>query len=472
LTRSPSSVSNSKSGTASPTSSKSASSRRALGVVRVSRVGAREGERFVSPREQEQRIREACERDGLALADVVQELDVSGGTPLDKRAGLRHAIERIENGEAQVLVVAYFDRLVRSLAVQREVLERVENAGGGVIALDVGAVRSDTAGRWLSSTMLGMVAEYHRRVTAERTQDAKRRAIARGVPPFALIPPGYRRTAEGRLEPHPDEAPVVAEAFRLRAGGATVMEVREHLRAHGIERSFHGVQALLGSRLMLGELHFGDLVNTASHPAIVDARTWRDVQRMRSPRGRRAKSERLLARLGVLRCATCGSRLVIGSTGQAGRTYAFYRCVPSSDCPRRVTISADVAEQAVTTFVLEALDGMRGTASLDDGIADAERALATCETELDAAVRAFSGLDDVDTARERLAELRERRDSARIRLAELQDAAVPAIAVSATGDWDRLTIDEQRALIRAVVDRAEVSPGRGSDRVTVKPLAE
>jgi site-specific DNA recombinase len=440
--------------------------------VRVSRVGAREGERFVSPREQEQRIATACERDGLQLVDLVQELDVSGGTPLERRPGLRRAVEMVEAGEADVLVVAYFDRLVRSLSVQREVVDRVERAGGGIVAVDVGEIRADTASRWLSSTMLGMVAEYHRRVTAERTQDAKRRAVARGVPPFPNVPPGYRQRDDGSLEPHPEQAAAVADAFRLRADGATVMQVREHLRGHGIERSFHGTQALLTSRIPLGELRFGELVNMESHPAIVEASVWQAARRMRSPRGRRAVSERLLARLGVLRCASCGARMVVGSTRQGSKTYGFYRCPPGGDCAKRVTISADAAEHAIVTFVRDVLDGMRGTANLDDGIAEAERTLDASENELDAAVRAFDGLEDVAATRERLTELRDKRDRARERLAELQDAAVPAVAISASGDWDRLTIDEQRALIRAVLDRADVRPGRGPDRISFKLRGE
>jgi hypothetical protein len=35
-------------------------------------------------------------------------------------------------------------------------------------------------------------------------------------------------------------------------------------------------------------------------------------------------------------------------------------------------------------------------------------------------------------------------------------------------DWDILTLDERRDLIRAVVDRAVVVPGRGDGRVTVE----
>src|SRR5262245_66131099 len=125
--------------------------------------------------------------------------------------------------------------------------------------------------------MLGMVAEYHRRVTAERTAEAKRRAIEDGRPPFPNIPPGYRQRADGRLEPRPTEATIVGDAFALRATGAPVREVRDFLRTKGIDRSFHGVQAMLASRIYLGELHFGALANTEAHPAIVDESTWAKV---------------------------------------------------------------------------------------------------------------------------------------------------------------------------------------------------
>jgi site-specific DNA recombinase len=459
-----------KSGAGAPSSTKSAS-RRAVGVVRVSHVGKRTGERFVSPSEQRERIETACARDGLKLGEVFEELDVSGGADLAKRPGLGRAIALVEAGKADVVVVAYFDRLVRSLAVQRELLERVEQAGGAILAVDVGEVSTDTASRWLSSTMMGMVAEYHRRVTAERTADAKRRAVERGVPPFPNVPPGYRQRDDGTLEPDPKQAKVVAEAFRRRAEGSTVMQVREHLRKHGIARSFHGTTALLGSRILLGELRFGEIVNTDSHDAIVDAELWQRVQGMSSPRGRRPKSERLLARLGVLRCGTCGARMVVGSTDQNGKRHWFYRCPPVGDCTRRVTISAEVAERVVVGAVQELLAGVQGAASVEGGADEAARELEHRQEALDKAIRAFEGLEGEDAARERLQELRNERDRSRERYDDLSAAAIPAVTVSA-GDWDLLTVDEQRALIRAVVDRATVRPGRGGDRITVEPRGQ
>jgi site-specific DNA recombinase len=437
----------------------------------VSRTGDRDGERFVSPREQTERIATAAERDGLKLIDTIEEMDVSGGAALQKRPGLRRAVELVEAGAADVVVVAYFDRLVRSLTVQAEVVERIENAGGAILAVDVGEVRADTASRWLSSTMLGLVAEYHRRSTSERTADAKRRAIARGVPTFAKIPPGYRQRSDRTLEPNAD-APAITAAFRMRANGATVMEVRQHLADHGITRSFHGTQALLRSRIVLGELHFGELVNESAHEAIVDPDTWRRVQRQIVARGRRPKSDRLLARLGILRCGTCGARMVTGTTkqgmGDRRTEYVFYRCPPVGDCPQRVTISATVAEAAVVAAVKELLTGMTGTASTDTGIEEARAAVERAENELDAAVRAFDGLQDVDATRERLTSLRDARDASRDRLADLEATVAPAVNLSAD-DWDMLTLEERRDLVRAVIDQAVVKPGRGNDRVTVKP---
>ena len=470
MTSAPESLSNVKSGAGSPSVSIAGSLRRAVGIVRVSRLA---GEDPVSPSEQRQRIEAACERGGFKLLDTLEELDVSGGSALATRPQLSNAIALIEAGDAEVIVVAYFDRLVRSLAVQREILERVEAAGGAILAVDVGVVRADTASHWLSSTMLGMVSEYHRRVTAERTVEGKRRAVDRGVAPFPNLPFYLRRGNDddgGRIEhASPAKVRVAAEAVRMRAEGATIAEVRAYLRRHRIKRSYHGTQGFLRSRMLLGELHFGDdMVNDRAFPGIVDPDTWQRAQRAFVPRGRRAKSERLLARLGILRCGTCGARMVVG-TSQG--TYSLYRCPPVGDCPKRVTISADIAERTVVVAVQDLVAGIEGRATVESGVGEAAEELARRQAALDKAITAFEGLEDEEAARSRLQELRATRDEARDRHDELLTASAPAITVSA-GDWDLLTLDERRALIRAVVDRAVVAPGRGKDRITVEPRGQ
>jgi hypothetical protein len=311
----------------------------------------------------------------------------------------------------------------------------------------------------------GMMAEYVRRNSGERAHEGKQRAIDRGVPPFPNLPFFVRQRGDGTIEPNPKTRKIAAKAVQLRADGATISEIRDYLRQHGIKMSYHGVQQMLQSRLLVGELHFGSFnPNLKAIDPIINRRTWEQAQRTTGTRGRRAKSDRLLARLGVLRCGSCGSKMVVG-TAHHGE-YGLYRCPPVGDCQRRVTISSDIVEAAVVEEVKRLLEGIEETATVERDVEAADRDADRAEQELDAAVRAFSVVDDVPAAQERLLELRDVRDQARDRADELRAAVRPEIKLSAK-DWDRLSLDEQRALIKAVIDEVTVIPGRGPDRITI-----
>ena len=312
--------------------------------------------------------------------------------------------------------------------------------------------------------------EYQRRTAAERSREAQARAIARGVIPWPNIPPGYLRDEDGRLHPDPKTKKVVAKAFKMRAGGATIAEVREHLREHGIERSYHGTGSLLASRVVLGEIHFGDYEpNLDAHAAIVDRELWQAVQRARVSRGRKPKSDRLLARLGVLRCASCGSRMVVGSANNG--QYPIYRCPPTGDCKKRVTISAEIVEEIVVDAVREALADVEGRASAE---ADARQAVAerdAAQAKLDAAIRTLAELTDEPAAIETITKLRAARDAAQEKVDQLGGEGA-SVTVTTGRDWERLTLDERRDLIRATVSQVTVAPGRSPDRVAVELLGE
>jgi Recombinase zinc beta ribbon domain len=105
---------------------------------------------------------------------------------------------------------------------------------------------------------------------------------------------------------------------------------------------------MLRSRMYLGEIHFGELHNPQAHePIVKDGALFERVQRRTVSRGRQAKSERLLARLGVLRCGTCASRMVINSYSGS------YRCGDTSAdrCRRRAAVKADRVEALVLNAV-------------------------------------------------------------------------------------------------------------------------
>jgi hypothetical protein len=219
---------------------------------------------------------------------------------------------------------------VRSLKVQLEVIERVERAGGEIDAIDHGRLTHGTAATRMSNNMMGAAFQYYAEVTGEKVAAAQARVVARGVLPNSRISPGYVRGADGVLVVERPRATIVVEAFGRRDRVASLVEIQAWLAENGIERSISGVASMPRSRMYLGEIHFGELHNTQAHePIITNRALFERVQRRTVSRGRQAKSERLLARLGVLRCGTCPSRMVINSS--SGTAAATRARTPASD---------------------------------------------------------------------------------------------------------------------------------------------
>jgi site-specific DNA recombinase len=445
------------------------SGKRAIGVIRVSRVKGREGDSFRSPEDQRERMAKLCESNGWRLGDVHREMDVGGGEALEDRPGLLKAAEAVEAKRAGVVVVGYFDRLIRDPHVRDQFVDRVEAAGGEVWTADMGKTSNGTAAERFTGGVLAQAARFVRDSAAEKARAAQAEAVAAGIWMSPDAPVGYVVAPDRRLTPDPKLAPVVREAFEMRARGAKIEEVRAYLREHGVERTRAGVAALLRNRAVLGELHFGNgdkgLHNVAAHPAIVDRATFGRVQRVTITRGRQPKSQELLARLGVLRCASCGARMSVTTSNYR---YRAYRC-GNPDCAEPTTISAPLVEGIVIDAVKEAVADFEGRASAKQNIRDAAGALDRAQAEYEKLIELLDPLEPA--AARRLEAAKGKRDAAQEHLDQLGGLSA-SVTITAAADWDRLTFDERRDLIRAVVERVTVRRGRGPERVAVKLFGE
>jgi len=436
-------------------------------VVRVSEKGDREDEHFHSPEVQIEAARRwAKDRGERLVASPIPEIDVSGKLPLSKRPGLLAAIEMIEAGRADQLVVAYFDRLVRSLKVQLEVIERVERAGGEIFALDHGKLTNGTAAQRLSTNMLGSVFQYFAEITGEKVTAAQARAVARGVYPHPKVPVGYVRGEDGVLVVESAAAKVVVKAFRRRDRGASLVEIQAWLAENGIERALSGVAWMLRSRMYLGEIHFGELHNLRAHEAIIrDRGLFERVQRRTVSRGRQAKSDRLLARLGVLRCGTCGSRMVINSDSGS------YRCGDTSAnrCRRRAAVKADRVE----ALVLDAVRAYWATgdaprASRGQQIREADEAIERANADLDDTIRQLGelGLLGRPASQETLEKLAKTLDDAHAVRARLGDGGKSDVIGPEDIDKFREPAKRLAAWRRLITDTVEsvtVAPAMTAD---------
>jgi DNA invertase Pin-like site-specific DNA recombinase len=358
------------------------------GYVRVSRVGGRGGASFISPAVQRETVERLAVAHGVQLAGApVEELDVSGGKPIEERE-LGRLIRRVEDGESGGLIVWKVSRFSRSLLDGVMVAERVRAAGGRIIGEDL-----DTAqpmGRAILGFLLGW-AEEELDARREGWRQAQVRAASRGVHP-TRTPVGYLRDADGRLVPDPAVAPALVDVFKMRARDASLQECADRLgEATGRGHSRSAMKQLIESPTYLGRIVIGDeIYEDGAHPAIVTERQWQLAQR----KGARPRHDGSLRTQGVLagliRCAGCGHLLQVTGSGPPDARVASYTCRrkrASGVCPEPA--SATVAK--VDAVVMPTLDSRASHVDLEAMLVelhDAQAAWDAASRELSAFLEA------------------------------------------------------------------------------------
>jgi site-specific DNA recombinase len=140
-----------------------------VGYVRVStEEQARDG---VSLEAQTLKVRQYCELYGLRLVCVLCDGGESGKNL--ERPALREALELIDLGKADGLVVAKLDRLTRSVKDLGSLLEGYFDERAGKQLMSVGdSIDTRTAAGRLVLNVLMSVAQWERETIVERTREA------------------------------------------------------------------------------------------------------------------------------------------------------------------------------------------------------------------------------------------------------------------------------------------------------------
>jgi site-specific DNA recombinase len=438
------------------------------GYVRVSRVRARAGPSFTSPGLQRDLIERWAALEGHTISRWHTDLDRSGAS--DDRPGFRAAIDRAESGACDGIVVAKLDRFARSLISALAAIRRLEAAGAVLVSVDEGLDLSTPAGTAITR-MIIVIAEHERDRLKEGWDEANRRAVARGVHVSSVVPYGYRRAADGLLEPDPCTAPLVTGAFRLRAECRSYPAVREwlHSSVPPSERPGWGTGALvklLANRVYLGEARSGRHRRPGAHPPLVDRATFELAAGARCISGQREGREPAML-AGLLRCAGC--RYCLKRGGQAAtppaRRLSTCQPVPGRPaCPRPVKVRTGEVERLVEERFFEMLArppfSPRPSAA---GLAAAEGALEEAERRV---AWEPGGRRPSAAAHRELA--RARRD-----LVQTARSAILPDPRRLRREWDSLPPIERRRHLAMALDAVFVrdAPGRDlSDRVLLVPL--
>ena len=228
--------------------------------IRVSRVGGRSGDSFISPTVQRERIEGYAKAKGHTIAAWHEDLDVSGGVM--KRPGFDKALEQVISGETDGLIVMKLDRFARSLTGALDAIKTLDEAGRQLISVADDLDTSTPTGRFARTIMLAL-AELQREQIKESWQTAQQHAVARGVHISSKPPTGYDRAENGRLVPNV-HAPRVTAAYEMRLAGANWPEIAAYLEGYGVVHPYgqrwtsSAARNLLTNRVYLGEARSGE----------------------------------------------------------------------------------------------------------------------------------------------------------------------------------------------------------------------
>lgn len=439
--------------------------------IRVSKVGGRAGESFISPDVQREQIAAAASLMGARVIREHVDLDQSGGDRA--RPGWQAALARVEAGETDGIIVAKLDRFARSTLDAADALRRIEKAGGQFASA---AERFDTTtpfGRFALTVMFALAElelERHRETWATSTG----RAIGRGA--HIGVPFGYRRGVGKRLEVDEATAPAVRLAYALRAAGESWTGIVDALNASGIKPTRADswtaptVKRVLSNRAYLGEAFYGEHRELGAHEALITEAEWQAAQvAKRDRKPRRDDGGPLLG--GLVRCAGCSYKMSGGTSGGGkyrARVYACNRRHGGGVCPAPAYITQSLLDEHVEAVFLAHVGDLAFAAVAETEALDgALRELASAETEL-AAWRDDLRIREAVGHEHYLAGLRARAEAVEAASAKVmaaREASEAARLVGETEIWPTLSVPERRRVLTAGIDAVFVARGR-------EPVAE
>lgn len=461
------------------------------GYIRVSRVGGRTGEGYISPDEQREGIDAYAKQLNAHVPDDAwfKDEDYSGGS--FDRPAWEDLIARIESGELEGVIVWRIDRFARNLSDGAAQVKRIVDELGGLFGSAQERMDPTTdTGRYMLQLFLNN-AELQLNMFKTSWRGVKERAIARGAH-IGPTPLGYSRVPKGQsgsgtLLPDPAWSPLIVRLFNQAAdqgegNGTLATWANSNLpRPDGKRWTSTTVGHVLANRVYRGEVSqhariagSADLLNADAHEALVDERTWKEAQR--GPATKRTTASRVNLLAGLIRCAGCRYRMVGGPGGKKG-SLRVYRCTGNhggGKCQASAVVKAELVEEWTVAQVQQqwqtrlTLAAHKASAGSDSE--EAANALEAAREELE-----IFAADH--TARKLLGDGYHAALEARVNVVAEAEAAYEAFAQDREAqelvqlDWSDLTAEEVRDVLGGAIDAVFLRRNPSGKRLPVEERA-
>lgn len=485
-----------------------AKTKRAIAIIRVSKEGGR-GDDLLSPDLQRDTITDYCHRRGLDVVQWVSAVDESGSQ--DRSAWwprLDAAIEEIEAGRADAIVARAYSRFARQRLRWATAVDRVERAGGTIESATEGIDTTTGAGKF-SRGILAEVAAYFADQVGESWKETHANRLARGLPANGKDRFGYAYDTSAKIHrPDPDLGPILGQVYRRYIAGESVYSLARWLNGDGIQTapgygsgprlwsdrslrrvmdsgfgagllSIHDPDCKCGPRARPGCPRRRHL--PGAHEPVITTEEWAtylEQRRARSVTRSTERSQYLLS--GMLRCVAplddggvCGGVMTGGQFGH-GHTPKF-RCKRGREFLTHTGgyVTMSYVEDRVRTWVEDlaadldaaAARAAATSASVAADLPGARRRLRDAEADLDQATRRYLADKIPERSWPGIRADLEARVATLEGKVEALKAARPGrlpeeIAASLARDWDTLPMEHRRGMLRGLIERVEITPGK------------
>lgn len=449
--------------------------------------------------------------------ELVERIDeAKSATTLKGRDGLASIRKEARSGDA--VIVFKLDRLGRNLFDALKVLKDFEEKHVRVYST------SEPDMPLIRHVLLAMGEEFSRQLSdrCKRALDgiAKSGHVANGAPyGYDIQPDGNRK----KFVPNPEEAPVVQRIFTMRSKGKSHREIVRALNTDKIPSprkglwSIGGLAAMLKNETYLGQISSGQRIFKKghglqgfrpraewsvcenAHEAIIDEDLWSKVRQRDSASAhthvKSPKTRALYLLSGFLRCAVCGSSLVVDKS----KDRKYYGCQSGRDhgikltCRCRCLVSLELITAVIADVLVkrvysdEWVNGVvamfrgeveRARGTVDNVLPTLEKELKQKESRIEATTRNLARMDaDMwpilqDEIRKMKAERDElkaqidgaKQESGKLSLDDLEAELRERISALSRGIHDS-DVQRARDLLAEHVEYVEIWPNRDAHLV-------